>query len=87
MNRHHKTWTKTDKETLTKLYQIGNTDHEIATMLGRTQAAVHVQRNRMDLHRTRGRKPKNEQQPVRKSATYTRKRTISLLWGLIKIYS
>ena len=84
MNRHHSIWTETDKQTLTKLYKIGNTDHEIATMLGRTQAAVLVQRNRMDLHRPKGR-PK--QQPVRKSATYTRKRTISLLWGLIKIYS
>lgn len=84
MNNHHKTWTKTDKATLEKLYRVGRSDHEIATMLGRTQHAVHVQRNRMDLHRPKGR-PK--QRPVRKAATYTRKRTISLLWGLVKIYS
>ena len=86
MNNHNKTWSKTEQKTLKTLYHIGNSDQEIAELLGRTTGAVHIKRNRMNLQRKRGRKPKNAQPSVRKSATYTRKKTISLLWGLIKIY-
>ena len=86
MNNHNKTWSKTEQKTLKTLYHIGNSDQEIAELLGRTTGAVHIKRNRMNLQRKRGRKPKNAQTPVRKAAMYTRKKTISLLWGLIKIY-
>ncbi len=87
-NKKSHKYTAADRATLSKLYRAGNSDADIAEILGRTEKAIQCQRVKQGLKKKRGRVPRVEPKPVTKGAKYTRymkpRTEFSLLWGLIK---
>lgn len=87
-NKKSQRYTQAERLTLSKLYQAGNSDADIAQILGRTEKAIQCQRVKQGHKKKTGRKPRLEPKPVHSGAKYTRylkpKTEISLLWGLIK---
>ena len=94
MNRERKNWTRAEIRTVKVRFEDGVPDEQIAQELGRTPEAIKMRRRHLNLHHSRGRKPKtvgqtsiNFTQPRKKKPRKVQQvqyREVSILWGMFK---